>query len=73
METDACSFLAIVGGHCGFDAKDRSRQVQLVPLLTCNRDISRHKSSFAINGVENEVELLLARASIYAPPRNVET
>ena len=48
-------------------------QVQVVPLLTCNRDISRHKSSFPINGVENEVELLLARASIYAPPRNVET
>ena len=73
MEIDACSFLAIVGGHCGFDTKDRSRSVNLVPLLTCNRDISRHKSFFAITGVENEVELLLARASIYPPPRNVET
>lgn len=73
METDVCSFLAIFGGHCAFNAKDRSRLVQLVPLLTCNHDISRHKLSFAINGVENKVELKLGRASIYMPPWNVET
>ena len=42
METNACSFLAIVGDHCSFNAKDRSRSVQVVPLLTCNRD---HRSS----------------------------
>ena len=41
METDACSFLAMFGGHCAFDVKDRSRLVQLVPLLTCNHDISK--------------------------------
>lgn len=72
MESSACSFLAIVGGHCGFDAKDRTRSVELVSLLSCNRDISRHKSAFSIIGIESEVELLLARASIFAPPRNVE-
>ena len=45
----------------------------MVPLLSCNRDISRLKSFFSITGIENEGELLLARASIFAPPRNIET
>ena len=68
-----CSFLPIVGGHCGSDKKDRTGSVEMIPLLSCNRDISRHKSCFSITGIENEAELLLARASIFAPPQNVET
>ena len=50
METNACSFLAIVGGHCSFNAKDRSRSVQVVPLLTCNRDHRSSKWSRTITG-----------------------
>ena len=73
MENNACSFLPIVGGHCGSDTQDRTRLAEMVPLLSCNRDISRHKSFFSITGIENEGELLLARASIFAPPRNIET
>ena len=73
MENNACSFLPIVGGHCGSDTKDRTRLAEMVPLLSCNRDISRHKSLFSITGIENEGELLLARASIFAQQRNVET
>jgi len=39
-----CSFQRLVGGQCGRDP--RSNYVQdLVPFLTCNKDISRHKSS----------------------------
>ena len=72
MEGSTCSFLAIVGGHCGYDSKDRTKSVEIVPLLTCRRDISGHKSAFSIIGIEDEVELLLARATIFAPPRNIE-
>jgi len=72
MESSTRSFHAIVGGHCSFDAKDRSRSVEMVPLLSCDWDISRHKSAFSVVGIENEVELLLARVSIFTPPRNVE-
>ena len=72
MEGSACSFLAIVGGHCGYDSKDRTKSVQIVPLLTCHRDISGHKSAFSIIGIEGEVELLLARVTIFAPPQNIE-
>ena len=72
MEGSACSFLAIVGGHCGYDSKDRTKSVEIVPLLTCRRDISGYKSACSIIGIEDEVELLLARATIFAPPRNTE-
>ena len=72
MGDSACSFLAIVGGHCGYDSKDRTKSVEIVPLLTCHRDISGHKSAFSILGIKDEVELLLARATIFVPPRNIE-
>lgn len=72
MENSTCLFLAIVGGHCGSDTKYRTRSVEMVPLLSCNWDISRHKSFFSIIGIENEAELLLVRASIFAPPWNVQ-
>ena len=68
-----CSFFTIVGGRCGFDSKDRTKSVEIVPLLSCNVDISRHISAFSITGIENEAELLLARASIFVLPQNVES
>ena len=53
-----CSFQRLVGGQCGQDP--RSTKVQdLVPLLTCNKDISRHKSSLGLmtgSGVDTKVE-----------------
>ena len=60
-----CSFLKITGGSCGSDTEDRSRSVDCVPLLSCNRDISAHKSAFALSDIENEVDLILSRASIF--------
>ena len=68
-----CSFFTTVGGRCGFDSKDRTKSVEIVPLLSCNADISRHKSAFSITRIENEVELLLARASIFVLLQNVES
>lgn len=56
MENSTCLFLAIVGGHCGSDTKYRTRSVEMVPLLSCNWDILRHKSFFSIIGIENEAE-----------------
>ena len=64
-----CSFFPIAGGHCGFDSKDKTKSVEMIPLLSCNANISRHKSAFSITEIENEVELLLARASIFALPK----
>ena len=68
-----CSFQRLLGGQCGQDP--RSTKVQdLVPLLTCNKDISRHKSSLGLmtgSGVDTEVELILARSSIFSFPSNI--
>ena len=71
-----CSFQRLVGGQCG--QNPRSTKVQdLVPLLTsvtCNKDISRHKSSLGLmtgSGVDTEVELILARSSIFSFPSNI--
>ena len=68
-----CSFQQLVGGQCGQDP--RSTKVQdLVPLLTCNKDVSRHKSSLGLmtgHGVDTEVELILARSSIFSFPPNI--
>ena len=67
-----CSFQEIVGGHCSFQTKDRSKSVEVLPLLQCKRNIGAHKSAPALTGVENEDDLILSRASMLAPPRNVE-
>ena len=72
MAGSACSFLAIVGDHCGHDSKDRSKSEDCLPILSCDCDILSHKSAFSIVGIENEVELLLARVSIFSLPRNIE-
>ena len=42
------------------------------PLLQCKRNIGAHKSALALTGVEKEVDLILSRASMFAPPRKIE-
>lgn len=52
-----CSFKTIVGSSCGFDAKDRKRQTEIVPLLSCTKDITKHLSTLSFSGPENEIDL----------------
>jgi hypothetical protein len=63
-----CSFKSIVGGLCGSDSRDRKHEVQVVPLLSCSKDISNHLSLFSFSGPENEVDLILCRASVFTRP-----
>ena len=65
MNSD-CSFIAITGGRYGSESKHRSRSVDCVPLLSCKRDISAHKSAFTLSDFDNEVYLILSRASIFS-------
>ena len=64
-----CSFKTIVGSSCGFDAKDRKRQTQIIPLLSCTKDISKHLSSLSFSGPENEIDLILSRVALYDKPK----
>ena len=68
-----CSFKALVGGVCGYDPKDRKRDSEIVPLLSCNKDINRHKSLYKFTGPEDEVELILCRAAKFTKSKNLSS
>ena len=67
-----CSFFAIVGGHCGHDTRVKNKSSECVQLLNCNHDITGHKSSLGLIDIESEVDLILARASMFTAPENIE-
>ena len=71
MASVSCTFKSIVGGNCGYDPRDRHKKVVVLPLSSCELDISGHKKAFGIQDIHSEVELLLARASMFAVPDNV--
>ena len=66
-----CSFKKRIGGICSSD-KRYEREV-VVPLVSCERDISRHISSVGVSDVQSEVELILARASVFSSPSDIST
>ena len=66
-----CSFKKLVGGICASDK--RYEREDVVPLSSCNKDVTGHTRSVGITDVHSEVELVLARASIFAPPHDIST
>ena len=68
-----CSFKALVGGVCGYDPKDRKRDSEIVPLLSCDKDINRHKSLYKFTGPEDEVELILCRAAKFTKSKSLSS
>ena len=68
-----CSFKSLVGGVCGCDAKDRNRDTKIVPLLSCDKDIDRHKSQNKFTGPEDEVDLILCRAAKFKKSQSLNS
>ena len=66
-----CSFSGIVGGSCTCERRYRAKNTEVIPLLHCNQEIAGHKSTWKTADVETEVELILARASIFNFPENI--
>ena len=62
-----CSSKSFVGSSCGFDAKDRKRQTQNVPIpfLSCTKNISKHWSTLSFSGLQNEINFVLSRAALF--------
>lgn len=58
-----CSFKSIVGTGCGFDKKDRKRSTEIIPLILCKKDISKHSSALGFGGPQDEIDLILCRAN----------
>ena len=61
----SCSLKFRVGSACSYDRRDRSKLFEVVPLVSCNKDVQGHKSAWCFAGVKNESELNLARAGIF--------
>lgn len=66
-----CSFKDIVGGVCGIDPRDRNKKKAVIPVISCGSDISGHMKAFRIPDIHIEVELILARSSIFSEPTNL--
>jgi len=66
-----CSFSGTVGDSCTYEQRDRGKNTEVIPLLHCSREIAGYKSTWEIADVETEVELILARASIFTSPENL--
>lgn len=68
-----CFFQRLVGGCCSQDKRSRvaGKASLIVPLRLCEKDISAHKQAVGVNDVESEVDLILARASIFTLPSNI--
>ena len=62
-----CSFKSLIGGVCGYNTRDRMRETEIVPLLSCTKNIASHESAFKFTGPEDEVDLILCRAHICRP------
>ena len=68
-----CSFKTIAGGQCSFERKDRNGDTRVIPLLSCQKDISGHLSTYKFSGPENEVDLILCRAGFPNFTHNTES
>ena len=55
-----CSLNSIVGGNCGFDRRDRKRDIR----GSMHKPTGSHISSLGISGTVDEEELILSRAVI---------
>ena len=70
-----CSFknYKFVTDTCSNDRSDHGKNTDVISLVSCDKDISGHTSFLSITDVNSEKELLLARACIFSPPRDIQT
>ena len=63
-----CSLKSLAGSSCGFDAKDRKRQTQIVriPFLSCTKNhLKALVDRLSFSELQNEINLVLSRASLF--------
>ena len=56
---------------CGFQTEDRSESLEVTDTATSVQEKHGRAQVIFINGCRNEVDLILSRAFIFAPLRNV--
>ena len=50
---------SLIGGVCGYNARDRMHETEIVPLLSRTKNIASHESAFKFTGPEDEIDLIL--------------
>ena len=68
-----CSFKSLIGGVFGYNIRDRKCETEIVPLLSCTKNIASHKSAFKFTGPEGEIDLILCRASMFTYKERLST
>ena len=68
----ACTFSLLVGGECGPDPRSKNQCCQVIPLVSCNKNIIRHKKLLKFSGCDTEIELILARSACFRTPVNIQ-
>ena len=58
---------SLIGGVCGYNARDRMHETEIVPLLSCTKNIASHESAFKFTCPEDEIDLILCRTHICRP------
>ena len=66
-----CEWKLVVGGVCASDKRYEAAVV--VPLSSCQKDILGHTRSVGVSDINSEVELILARALIVSPLRDISS
>ena len=61
----------MIGGPCSYDRRDQSKSENEVLLLSCVKDIERHKSLWSFTRVTGEQELTLLRGGIFTAQQDV--
>ncbi|RMX51576.1 hypothetical protein pdam_00017733 [Pocillopora damicornis] len=60
-----CLCKSLIGGVCGYNTRDRKRETEVVPLLSCSKNIASHRSAFKFTGPKDEIDPILCVASMF--------
>ena len=55
---------AAAAAVCSFDRTDRVQSIEIVPLVSCSKDITWHKSLWQSQDAKSEIDLILACAAM---------
>ena len=59
----SCFFESLVGTLCSFDRRDKQRSTEIVPLSLSEtiEDVTGHRSTWSLSGIERETDFILAQ------------
>ena len=61
---ERCSFSKLVGGPCGLHNRYPLNK-DITQLVSCKKDITRHTNNLGVTDISTEIDLILARASLF--------